>query len=400
MSTIEQALGMVSIERLYNHMLALEGVRHPLDSYKALMQTGEYIGTAFKQFGLEFEKHPFMIKGFEHPFFNIVGYLHPETKYDSSMLVTSHYDTVYSTPGADDNASAVAIMLEIARILKRLDYNKNVVFVSFNLEEWSPYIQRKVRELGIKHGVYDESYRFVSWTIKKCYDQYKKLISTSGVIKPFLDEDEWNQFESSVKQELSEKELDFFRKWNQLHRETGVDDPIGSFAILGSNAYTKRAVEKKLDIEGVINLEMVGFTSSKPHSQSLPPAMTLETMDKYIIDEKNMIGDFVLVVSDDTSERLAKSFFQNCQHKEIELPCLRFATPLSYEEIKQKIPTLLNSDHAPFWRAGFPAIMLTDTAKFRNPYYHTGGDTINTLDFSFMKKICQATLATIIDLQN
>ena len=97
MSTIEHALGMVSIERLYNHLLVLEGVRHPLDSYKALIQTGEYIGTDFKQFGLEVEKHPF-VKGFKHPFFNIIGYLHPETKDNSSMLVTSHYYTVYSTP--------------------------------------------------------------------------------------------------------------------------------------------------------------------------------------------------------------------------------------------------------------------------------------------------------------
>ena len=294
-STTEQALEMVSIKRLYNHILALEGVRHPLDSPKALIQTGDYIETAFKKIGLNVEKHPFVIKGFDSPFFNIVGHLHPETENRSSILVTSHYDTVYSTPGADDNASAVALMLEIARILKRLDYKKKVIFISFNLEEYSPYIQRQVRELGVKHGVYDESYRFVSWSTKKCYDQYKKLISTSGAIKPFLDEKEWNQFESSVKWELSDKELDFFRKWNQLHRETGKNDPIGSFAILGSNAYSKKVVEKKIDIEGVINLEMVGYTSSKPHSQSFPPSITLETMDKYKIDEENMIGDFVTI---------------------------------------------------------------------------------------------------------
>lgn len=402
MSVTEKAIEMVNIDRLYNHVLSLEGIRHPLDSFAALIKGAEYIENTFQQQGLDTNRHYFSIKEMTEEFYNIEGLLEPQDQIDLSqptLLVTSHYDTVYSTPGADDNTSAVAIMLEIARVLKQLDYDKNVIFVSFNLEEYSPYLQNKVRKLGVKYGVYDDSYRFVSWSLRNCYDQFKKLISASGVVKPFLDENEWEIFEASVKQELNHDQLDFFRKWNQLHREAGKNDPIGSFAILGSSAYVKNVLENKMNIEGVINLEMVGFTSSKPHSQSFPPGVTLEALDRYNIDENLMIGNFVQVVSDDTSERLAKSFIQNCKLKKIDLPCVRFAPPLKYETIKQNIPTLLSSDHAPFWKHGFPAIMLTDTAKSRNPYYHTGGDTINTLDFPFMKKICQATLATIIELQ-
>ena len=45
---------------------------------------------------------------------------------------------------------------------------------------------------------------------------------------------------------------------------------------------------------------------------------------------------------------------------------------------------LLRSDHAPFWRAGLPALMWTDTAEFRNPHYHRATDTPETLDHDFL----------------
>ena len=61
-------------------------------------------------------------------------------------------------------------------------------------------------------------------------------------------------------------------------------------------------------------------------------------------------------------------------------------------------PHALRSDHAPFWKAGYPAIMITNTADFRTPYYHTPGDTIDKLDFDFIRKVCQATVMTVLDL--
>jgi len=53
------------------------------------------------------------------------------------------------------------------------------------------------------------------------------------------------------------------------------------------------------------------------------------------------------------------------------------------------------SDHAPFWDAGYPALMITDTAMFRNPYYHTPYDTSDTLSPEFMSEVAEALIHTV-----
>ena len=55
------------------------------------------------------------------------------------------------------------------------------------------------------------------------------------------------------------------------------------------------------------------------------------------------------------------------------------------------------SDNAPCWDRGFQAIMVTDTANFRNPNYHEPSDTIDTLDFDFMTNVTRAMLATTVE---
>ena len=51
------------------------------------------------------------------------------------------------------------------------------------------------------------------------------------------------------------------------------------------------------------------------------------------------------------------------------------------------LPAVRLSDHSSFWDAGWPAVMITDTAFFRNPHYHTPGDRLETLDFGFMGRL-------------
>ena len=399
LSSTEKAIEIVDTDRLYKHILSLEGVKHALDSIGTLIQAGKYIEKTLQQYSIETNRHFFNVEGLKEEFFNVEGFSRGRTNLDQpTLLISSHYDTVYSTPGADDNASGVAVMLEVARVLQELNYNKNVIFVGFNLEEFSPGLQKPIRRIGTQYGVFDKKFRYISWPLKKFADQFKKLIIASGPVKPFLGKDEWRKFESSAKQELKKTELDFFKEQNKIFRESAQNDPFGRSFCLGSDAYSKYLIKNRMNIIGVINLESVGFVSNEPHSQRLPRGTSLDMYKTHSTDQNQMMGNYITVIGDENSKNLTNAFFESSQLESIEIPCASLDVPLDYEGIKQTMPDLLRSDHAPFWRLGIPAIIVTDTANFRNPYYHTSGDTINTLDFPFMKKICQTTLATIIKL--
>ena len=63
------------------------------------------------------------------------------------------------------------------------------------------------------------------------------------------------------------------------------------------------------------------------------------------------------------------------------------------------MPETRLSDHASFWDAGLPALMVTDTAFFRNPNYHLPSDTIDTLDFTFMAQLVKSLELTLLELR-
>jgi len=116
----------------------------------------------------------------------------------------------------------------------------------------------------------------------------------------------------------------------------------------------------------------------------------------YKIDDPT-IGNFVSIVSDQQSIPLGQKFFQATQSDHIDLQSLFVAVPLPYDQIYANMYDLLRSDHTPFWKVNIPALMITDGANFRTPYYHTPGDTIDKLDFDFMTKIAKTTLQTVLE---
>lgn len=63
------------------------------------------------------------------------------------------------------------------------------------------------------------------------------------------------------------------------------------------------------------------------------------------------------------------------------------------------MPETRLSDHASFWDAGLPALMVTDTAFFRNPNYHLPSDTIDTLDFRFTAELVESLELAVLELQ-
>jgi hypothetical protein len=78
-------------------------------------------------------------------------------------------------------------------------------------------------------------------------------------------------------------------------------------------------------------------------------------------------------------------------------PALRVLAAKSWGPLHRLLPDLARSDHFPFWNAGLPALLWTDTGNFRNPHYHQPTDTPDTLDFGFMRQVTELLCALTSD---
>jgi Zn-dependent M28 family amino/carboxypeptidase len=118
---------------LARHVRALEGERHPDASPAALGRALAYVADILDSRGWAVRREPFLYKGRE--FVNVVGTLEGADPGAPRVLVGAHVDTVRGTPGADDNASGVAGLLECARLLQGCRPRATIELVGFNLEE-------------------------------------------------------------------------------------------------------------------------------------------------------------------------------------------------------------------------------------------------------------------------
>lgn len=113
-----------------------------------------------------------------------------------------------------------------------------------------------------------------------------------------------------------------------------------------------------------------------------------------MVDTENLYNHVLKI----EGEPLSKTFCNQCRRESVDLPSACLQENFSFVQAAHVIHDILRSDHAPFWRAGIPAIFLTDTANFRYPFYHSPGDTIDKLDFDFMTKIAKGIIATNLEL--
>jgi hypothetical protein len=95
-------------------------------------------------------------------------------------------------------------------------------------------------------------------------------------------------------------------------------------------------------------------------------------------------GDFIGVVSNEPSQSLALGLAKTLKQTTPELGVEKLVLPGRADEFVE----VRLSDHCPFWEHDFRAVMLTDTAFFRNPHYHQATDTLGTLDIDFIRDIC------------
>jgi hypothetical protein len=262
----------VTQERVRGHVEALVGPRNSFSQPEAADAAAGYVQAELESYGYAVELPLVPAKSTAFP--NVFAVQEGSSCSDRVFVVGAHYDSVPDTPGADDNASGVAGVLEVARVLADTSLPATVWFVGFALEE-------------------------------------------NGLV--------------------------------------------------GSRDMAREAEQSGIEIVGMASLEMIGFTTND--------------------------ADFIVVLGNTASIRLTDSF--------------RRANEAYVPELDMAIVNLLGngekqrdsrrSDHAPFWDAGYQAVIVTDTANFRNPNYHQPSDTIDTLDLSFATNVTKAVLATTVD---
>ncbi len=268
----------------------------------ALVMAAGYVETEFAKSGCRIELHPFQLRGGVYQ--NITCSFGPEDA--ERIILGAHYD-VYSRAadqsgaesaavkvmlGADDNASGVAGILEIARMIAEQEpvLEHRLDLVAFTLEE------------------------FV--------------------------------------------------------------EPIGNdaFASIGSHRYVQMLSKEASPVRLMVSVEMIGYFNDAPGSQRYPQPLS-GLLSLFYPTTGNFIG-----VIGQAMDRSVVSEVRNLMAARNPLPVYSINAP-------SFVPGVDRSDHKNFWHADYPAVMVTDTAEFRNANYHTPGDTPDTLDYDRMARV-------------
>ncbi|MFK5883675.1 MAG: M28 family peptidase, partial [Candidatus Izemoplasma sp.] len=183
-----------SINEIYKTVIDLEGPKYPLDDMSALNDAALYILNKLKSYGIKTQFQEFYVKGFDEPFKNIVGYIGDHSK--PTIVLGSHYDTVRDCPGANDNLSAVAVSIEVARVLSGLENPPTVTIAVFTLEEKHPGLNKALEDALITNGYHDNEHRFINPNMLKfnkhvkalAFPKIRSLVQDNLIFKEILKE--------------------------------------------------------------------------------------------------------------------------------------------------------------------------------------------------------------------
>jgi len=280
---------MTLAESLKKHVYKLSheiGERN-IYKYDKLNEAAEYIMEELRSFGYVADLQAYSARG--KIFRNIIATKNGERNSDEIIILGAHYDTK-GNPGADDNASAVAGLLETARAFSNKVSGRTIKFIAFVNEE-PPFFKKKT---------------------------------------------------------------------------------------MGSRVYAKAARGKADNIIGALILEMIGYFSNEPGSQHVPPGFSFFYPNK---------GNFIGFAGNLKSKRLVRDT----------AAYFRRGTSLPVEWVVA--PSILIgidfSDNWSFWKERYPAVMITDTAFYRNPNYHKISDTYETLDYESMSEVVKGLTAAL-----
>jgi Zn-dependent M28 family amino/carboxypeptidase len=282
-------------ERLYHDVAFLTAIMPARNVYhpESLENAASYIESELRKANANPAQQTWQAG--EQLYKNIIASYQPEKQ--NRLIIGAHYDVCGDQPGADDNASAVAGLLELARLLfennPALDYR--IDFVAYCLEE-PPYF--------------------------------------------------------------------------------GTTD-------MGSYVHARSVYEEGTNVLGMISLEMIGYFSDAPGSQPFPsPELAKQYPDT---------ANFIIVVGIEKFASFTNKIHQLMkQDAAIDVQVIHFPTGESLAGL---------SDQRNYWKFGYPALMVNDTAFIRNPNYHTQQDTIDTLDFPKMKAVVDAVYNALVNFK-
>jgi Zn-dependent M28 family amino/carboxypeptidase len=280
---------------LKRHVTALAGEIGERNVYRApqLRRAADYLRAQWHAQGYTVGAQPYLLAGAQWE--NLEVTLPGTTRASEIVIVGAHYDSVAGSPGANDNGSGVAALLELSRLLARERPLRTVRFVAFVNEE-----------------------------------------------PPFF-----------------------------AGRE------------MGSRVYARAARARNEDIRAMLSLETIGYYSNEPGSQRYPPLF------RYFYPEQ---GNFIAFVANFGSRALLRE----------SVAAFRAASdfPLEHVATFGWIPGVDWSDHGSFWHEDYPAIMVTDTAPYRYPYYHSKRDTPEKLDYPSLARVTGGLAAVVRALAN
>jgi hypothetical protein len=148
---------------------------------------------------------------------------------------------------------------------------------------------------------------------------------------------------------------------------------------MGSKVHARALRTRGVKVRAMLSVESIGYFSDAPDTQRYPVAALKLRYPS--------TGNFIAVVGRTDQGALVASVHQ-AMRAASELPVESLAAPRGLEGVDF-------SDHASFWDEDYPAVMVTDTALFRNPHYHTPGDTWDTLDYARMGQVVQGVQCAI-----
>ncbi len=281
-------------ERLKAHVRVLSSITPARNHANptSINMAAEYIIREFKAYGYKSSQQAYKVG--KSTYRNIIASYNTEKK--TRIIIGAHYDVCGDQPGADDNASGIAGLLELARLVMkyRPEINYRVDFAAYPLEE-PPYF---------------------------------------------------------------------------------ATESMGSFV------HAKSLSGTKTDVRLMVALEMLGYFTDEDDSQEYPSRIM-----KLFYPER---GNFIAVVGrlSDASyiDRIASSLRNT---RSIPVETLRAPEILSGVDF---------SDHRNFWKFGFNAVMVTDTAHYRNRNYHMKSDTIETIDFKRMTLVVTGLYTALVEL--